>query len=235
MSYCVNCGVELDKSAKACALCNATVINPFDDENVETAPKPYSDKIFIPSSASRRYIAFILSVVLLIPNIVCSVTNLLIPTYGLWAIYVNATSLLCFILFILPFLFHKVYPYLVLFLDTASVTLYIYFFYAMYNERNWFLLLAMPMVLSLGIIIACFLTWVRKKKRDWPYILIFVLSDIAIYSVITEFLFHFYYKTDHLFQYSIIIVVSCLSLIAFFLFVAKNKRFRAWLAKRLFV
>ena len=28
MSYCVNCGVELDRSAKACPLCNTPVINP---------------------------------------------------------------------------------------------------------------------------------------------------------------------------------------------------------------
>ena len=28
MSYCVNCGVELDKTAKECALCNTPVMNP---------------------------------------------------------------------------------------------------------------------------------------------------------------------------------------------------------------
>ncbi len=125
MSYCVNCGVELDKSAKKCALCDAPVLNPFEDESVEPTPAPYSDKLFIPSSVSRRYIAFIFSVVLLIPNIICNITNLLIPESGLWAIYINATSLLFFILFILPFVFKKVNPYLLLFLDTVSVILYI--------------------------------------------------------------------------------------------------------------
>ena len=28
MSYCVNCGVELDNSVKQCPLCNTMVINP---------------------------------------------------------------------------------------------------------------------------------------------------------------------------------------------------------------
>ena len=28
MSYCVNCGVELDGSLQACPLCNTQVINP---------------------------------------------------------------------------------------------------------------------------------------------------------------------------------------------------------------
>ena len=28
MSYCVNCGVELDASSRECPLCNTPVINP---------------------------------------------------------------------------------------------------------------------------------------------------------------------------------------------------------------
>lgn len=28
MSYCVNCGVELDKTCSVCPLCNTKVINP---------------------------------------------------------------------------------------------------------------------------------------------------------------------------------------------------------------
>ena len=28
MSYCVNCGVELDKSAEKCVLCGTAVLNP---------------------------------------------------------------------------------------------------------------------------------------------------------------------------------------------------------------
>lgn len=235
MSYCVNCGVELDESAKKCALCYAPVLNPFEKESENIAPTPYSDNVFIPSSASRRYLAFIFSVILLIPNIVCSITNLIFPESGLWAIYINATSLLVFILFIFPFMFKKVNPYLLLALDTISVTLFIYAIYTMYEGKNWFLLLAMPMVISLGIIIACFLTWIRRKERDWPYIVIAVLSAFSIYSFFTETLFHFYYNTDRVFEYSIIILVSSISLIAFFLFIAKNKKFRQWLSKRFFV
>lgn len=235
MSYCVNCGVELDESAKACPLCDAPVLNPFVDDTDENIPTPYSDKVFIPASISKRYIAFIISVMLIIPNIVCSITNLILPETGTWAIYVNATSLLCFMLFILPFLFKKVNPYFLLFIDTVTVVLYIYFFYSMFEERNWFLLIAMPMVVALGLLVACFLVWIYKKQRQWPYIMISLLTLTSIYSVFTEMLFHFYYQTDHVFRFSIIIVVSCLCLIVFFTFVAKNQRFRSWLSKRFFV
>lgn len=40
MSYCVNCGVELDKTCSVCPLCNTKVINP--NQPVDTvSPKPY--------------------------------------------------------------------------------------------------------------------------------------------------------------------------------------------------
>ena len=38
MSYCVNCGVELDASANECPLCNTPVVNPkeLEKKNVQT-------------------------------------------------------------------------------------------------------------------------------------------------------------------------------------------------------
>ena len=35
MSYCVNCGVELDHTLKSCPLCETPVINPRDIERKE--------------------------------------------------------------------------------------------------------------------------------------------------------------------------------------------------------
>ena len=45
MSYCVNCGVKLDKSLKKCPLCNTVVYNPNIKEEIN---KPvYSTEIEI--------------------------------------------------------------------------------------------------------------------------------------------------------------------------------------------
>lgn len=40
MSYCVNCGVELDASAKKCPLCDTPVYNPKDRNRRSTIPFP---------------------------------------------------------------------------------------------------------------------------------------------------------------------------------------------------
>ena len=42
MSYCVNCGVELDASAKECPLCNTPVLNPRELEKMVHAQQPVS-------------------------------------------------------------------------------------------------------------------------------------------------------------------------------------------------
>ena len=51
MSYCVNCGVELEKDAKRCPLCTAPVINPFEDGNISRA---YPEKVVLPPKVRRR-------------------------------------------------------------------------------------------------------------------------------------------------------------------------------------
>ena len=40
MSYCVNCGVELEKGAKKCPLCGTEVINPneINEERIHSYP-----------------------------------------------------------------------------------------------------------------------------------------------------------------------------------------------------
>lgn len=104
MSYCVNCGVELDDSAKKCALCGAPVLNPYLDEPEEALPPPYPDRLALPEGTNRRYIAFLVSMVLLIPNLICGVANLLILDSGVWSAYIVSSSLLFWVFFIVPFL-----------------------------------------------------------------------------------------------------------------------------------
>lgn len=235
MSYCVNCGVELNESAKKCPLCDTPVLNPYSHKDDKPVSTPYSEKMHIPASNSKRYIALMITIVLLIPNVICSIANLIFPESGNWALYLNSTSLLVFILFISPFLYKKVYPYLLIVIDVVSILLYIYFFYAIFHEKEWFFKVTLPLVLVFGASVTIFYSWLLKKKRDWPYIVIYLLTIVGIYSIFTDVLFNTYYNTGHIIKYSIIIVVSCVCLIFFFLFIARNKKFRSWLQKRMFV
>ena len=236
MSYCVNCGVELDKSAEKCALCGTPVINPSELETRKQTPFPYPDKVVLPAGVRRRYVAFLFSMAVLIPNIVCGLTNILFPSTGIWAVYVISSSALAWVLFIHPFLWKKIHPYTIIAIDAVAAAFYIYVFYAVGNdEKSWFFKVAMPLLLLLEAILLFMTYWLRKKKRDWPDITIAVLAEISLYSICADLLLHLFVNGSFILSVSLIIVLSCFALILFFISVKKNRRLRAWLSRKFFV
>ena len=81
MSYCVNCGVELDKTCSVCPLCNTKVINP--NQPVDTvSPKPYPvDKGYV-DSGIRKETAILMAVCLAATAVVCGLLNLFFITFS---------------------------------------------------------------------------------------------------------------------------------------------------------
>lgn len=237
MSYCVNCGVELDDSAEKCPLCDTPVINPNikKDEDADLST-PYSKRSFEPAKVSSRYLAGMLSFILLVPNVISAITNMVMPDTGNWAVYVNGSSAMVFILFLVPFLFRKKYPYLIIAADTCAAAAYVFLMQIyIVPGASWYLRVALPFIVFAGAVTAAFYAWATHKKRDWPYIVTAVLLCIASGSVLFDVLFHLCFGTQYIFGSSFIIAGSCAVLIIFFVFVAKNRKFRAWLTRKMFI
>lgn len=234
MSYCVNCGVELDESAKKCALCGAPVLNPFLDEESEVTVTPYPNRVVLPPEADRRYIAFIISMVMLIPNIVCGAVNLIMPSSTSWSVYVMACSLPVWTLFVVPFLMKKINGYLILTFDALAISASVFLFTFMLKQVGWFLRLALPVIAFVTAAAFILLAWLRHKNRDWPHIVIFVLVQISVCALATDVIFHLYYQTFPIIQYSLVVVLSCLAIAGFFIAVARNRYLRAWLSRHFF-
>lgn len=234
MSYCVHCGVELDAGAEKCVLCGTPVFDASVYEEKQSPPA-YPDVMFVPSQASKRYAAFLVSVIMFIPAVVCGVINLLLPHTGIWALYVISTALLVWVIAIVPFLMSKPIPYLLLAFDTVATLGYCYFFYSALRGDGWFLNLALPLVLSVSVLVLIFMLWVRRKKRSKLQIIIIALADIAVLSFVTEAVFRSFYDSDMFVLVSVIIATSCVCLMLFALSAEKNKRFKAWLVRRFYI
>ena len=87
MSYCVNCGVELDETASFCPLCHTPVYNPNQPVN-EAAPKPFpTERKEVPPS-SKAPIAILISTVLASVAVCCGILNLFLKTQHTWSLYV---------------------------------------------------------------------------------------------------------------------------------------------------
>lgn len=237
MSYCVNCGVELDASAKKCALCGTKVINPNEPQTQAQTPFSQTEHI-IPAKNTRRFISYIISIIMLIPNVVCFLTNAVFREGGFWSLYVNATSFLLWVLFVFPFFTKKLRPYLMWLFDTAASTLYVYFFFAMGYERQtagWFYTCAIPIIASVSLLILAYMIWVKHKKRHWVLKFIGVVCEVAVSSLIIGGVLSNAAKLKYAVDVGLIVFVSCGILALFLIYCYNSKHMRNYLSKRFFV
>lgn len=237
MSYCVNCGVELDESAEKCALCSTPVINPAKPQK-QQVQTPFSSEEHIPEGIKKQFVAYVISMVFLIPNIVCFLVNLVFTRQEFWALYVNTTSFLVWIMFVFPFCTKRFKPYLMWFLDTIAVCAYVYFFFAMGYEKQiaaWFYNCALPIILTASAMVLFYMLWAKSKKRHWGLCLIAIISGIALLAMVAGALLDFSAGIKPAFEIAIIIFVCCAALIAFLAYCYTSRRMRSWLSKRFFV
>ena len=102
MSYCVNCGVELQKSEPRCPLCGTEVINP-NEPREEKPARPYPSHVeHLDKTVDRRYIASFISLLLLIPLFTVMLANILVSGKLSWSYYVLGGELVAFTVFCCP-------------------------------------------------------------------------------------------------------------------------------------
>lgn len=234
MSYCVNCGVELDNSTKKCPLCSTPVINP--NENIhQEAVSPFPERVDIPESVNRRFTAFIITMAMLIPNIVCFLVNMIFYKDSIWTWWVNSTSLLVWALFVSPFLWKKLRRWVIVIIDAAFIIGYAYVFYYLDDSTGWFPYCALPIIIILAFLIGFIIEWKHYFKPTWPILMITLLSELIIASVSFELILRNYLFGVPAIKISLIISACCVALIAFFITVATNKRLQQWMSKKFFV
>lgn len=234
MSYCVNCGVELSAGTKKCALCDTPVINPNEINGTEFTPA-FPERIKLPKETKNKYGAIVFSILLLIPNIVCVITNLLLTPELLWSVYVVSSSLMFWFLFIFPFIIKKTHPYIILSVDAIATAVYIFVFYYLNStgSGDWFWKLALPLDVGIFLMIALLNLYFSKKPTK-------IRSAIAILTFFTAADI-FTCLVINLYRYSVIatyitliIGVSCLILLIFFIATDRNKKLYDWLSRKFF-
>jgi len=75
MSYCVNCGVELEAAQKKCPLCDVPVVNPLVPQQEEKTTFPAQTDVL--KKTDRIFWIKFITILLAVPIITCIITNLL--------------------------------------------------------------------------------------------------------------------------------------------------------------
>ncbi len=235
MSYCVNCGVELDKSAKKCALCSTPVINPniIIEENVRE--KPFSENIQLPKSIKKEFIAFIISVIMLIPNIVMLFLNIFFIRQGFWSIYAAASSLLLWVLFVFPFFTKKSRPFLMWAFDTAAVGGFFFTVYALHGVQPSVTKSTLSVIALISVAVLLLIIWSRLKKHHWTANVIIFLVETTVVSLLAGLFTAHFTGNFNFFVVGIVIAVCTLVMTVFFIYCNRSKHIRNWLNKAFYL
>ncbi len=239
MSYCVNCGVELDASARKCALCGTAVYNPNKSEQEQTeALHPFSEHIHLPEELSpygrKKLVLAIVTTVMAIPNIVCILLNLTLFKETAWSLGVISGSLFCWSAFVLPFATKKPRPYILWAADSILACLNALVFVRLYGDMSLFLECLLPVIASCSVCVLAYMLWYKKKRHIILKIaFVFLALSLAFLScgIILNVSGVFAYGTE----IGIICFVSLLAVAAFFFYCYSSKTIRRWASKRFFL
>ena len=119
MSYCVNCGVELESSLTECPLCNTPVINPKELYNLKQT-SPYPQKKGQVDVVKRTDLTILLCIVLIATSLSCLALNLFVFYQSLWSLFIIGACLIIFVFAIPAVVYTRLPIYISLLFDGAA-------------------------------------------------------------------------------------------------------------------
>ncbi len=212
MSYCVNCGVELDRTARACPLCHTTVQNPSQPPDT-AVPRPFPTQRSEVPLVSRWELALLISAMLLSVGLCCGALNLFLKSERIWSLYVIGAAVMLWIWFVPPLLMRGMHLMLRLILDVAAVGLYVFLISVDLDGRDWFLHLALPIVLLAGAILLFLGMMLRGGKRSILSSVTLLIGALGVFAAGIELFVDRYLHSMWRPGWSIIILAVCVALV----------------------
>lgn len=232
MSYCVNCGVELDASHKSCPLCNTPVINPSQPIQPETIP-PFPREKGQVELVKRKDAAILVSVVLLSTAITCGLLNVFIYKANLWSLAIIGACIVLWVFMIPLIIYTKLSPYASLVLDGVVVCASLYMLTWLTNKNNWFFAIALPVTL-LVTLLAEIMTFLLRKFR-FSFLVTATVSflEIAVLCVGIELTLNRYLHHRFYLSWSGIVLTICAIITVALVTILSKKRLRNAVRRRL--
>ncbi len=231
MSYCVNCGVELEAAQKACPLCSTAVINPVEKQTLENTTFPKQrDEL---KKTDRLFWIQFISILMAVPIITCIITNLLSDQRITWSIYVIAGVFMLWVIASSPFYFAKFNYIKMLIFDIASLIIGLFVIEIYAPGNGWVVLIVLPVVLYcvLAGLVIIFLAKSGFVRRLGVFAAIFVCIAIMLPGL--EVLIDIFNRSPIQIAWSWFVIAPCLSVAALLILLNRNKRFKNELQKRL--
>ena len=166
MSYCVNCGVELDKTASFCPLCGTEVVNPKQPIDKTTAP-PFPNNRQEVAPVSKKELALVITTLMAAASISCAIMNgFFFFPHVAWSVYVAGGLAMVWVWFVFPLFKPKTSTNIYFLLDLIALAGYMALIAAVVNGWKWYIQLALPIIALMGMLFGGFglIFWNRRSS-----------------------------------------------------------------------
>lgn len=234
MSYCVNCGVELECALKKCPLCNVKVINPADKKPAEdTNPLPETrDEL---KQVDRTFWISFISILAAVPIAICVLCDLLYSKSLTWSLFVIAGVFILWAVCASPFLFRKQGYFKIVTADMGGILIGLIMLDQLSPGKEWLLHIALPIVVYCYFALLL-ITWLSNRKiLKGLWISAASIIAVAALMILIESLLDLNASRPIDLIWSWFILAPSVSVAALLILLDKNKRFKQELARRLHI
>ena len=219
MSYCVNCGVELDASAQECPLCNTPVWNPRELEKQapgKAAMPPFPREKSQVETANKKDFGLLMSMVVLATAATCGILNALVFRGTLWSLSVIGACAVLWVMY-----------------DGIVVVLYLYILTFQVGSREWFFGLGLPITALVTFIAEAFTLCVCKLPRSFLTVSLYLFTSVGLLCLGLEMLIDWYLTGEIALSWSAVVLMVCAVLDIALITMLSRRRLRNEVRRRL--
>lgn len=234
MSYCVNCGVQLDRTARRCPLCNTPILNP--KETVDTtSPTPYPKEKGQVDQVKHTDLAILLFSVLGSTSAACGLINFFVVDKSSWSLYIIGVCFMLWVFFIPAVLSTKLPIYVFLLLDGIAVAVYCFLISLNTPSRVWFMELAVPITTTITLLVIIFAFLVRNVHASILSGAIYLFTEIGILTVSLECFIRSFLHMEFAMTWSAIVLICCVCIDIVLITIITRSRLREAVRRRMHI
>ena len=231
MSYCVNCGVELDATLKKCPLCETIVYHPgkMEVNTQETFPKKKGE---VETVSKKESIIFV-SILLFTIAVTCALLNILVYNRNWWSIPVNGVCITLWVFFMAAIFCEKITVYGMILLDAIAIGNYLFMISLITSSDHWVIMIGLPiLVVTFGLLeLSVFLS--KKLPSSLLTGTLYFFVTIAGVCITVEATIDNYLREVIRLGWSAIVVTVCAIISVFIILILMMGRLRNSIRRRL--
>ena len=218
MSYCINCGVELDEDFSSCPLCGFGTGKAYIKEKRDYSEHFPSDIILLHKKETRTHIWELSGIISFSGVVVCTIVDLVINKSLSWSLYADTSILASWICLTLILLAFRIYFLIIPGLLITILTML--FLFNLYSPPvNWFYGIALPITIALFAAVSIVIVLYKVAHFKGFNILAFAFFVLSGFCIVSEVFIDKYLSKKVDIRWSAIVAVSILPIALVLLFV----------------